>query len=337
VRLALVALVLMLLVSSCVAIAIDGAMDSAGAAFVLAAGEESAGAGTVSGIPYAEVFNSTASIRLHPDSPLRIDPRLVAAVAWQETIQFSPDVIACRLDSPMGARGIMQLRPGTARELGVDPCDPPEAIPGGARYLLRQYETFGSWELALAAYNAGPGAVQAAGNRIPVIDETEGYVRAVMAQWAVYKAQFPGGSITGGGPSGGPQGGTAAYRPGNIPAVTQRMLDAAVPLFGRGHGIHCQARRSDPRSDHNSGHACDFMVSPGGVMPTRAQARHGDELAAWAQANADALDIQYVIWENEIWNADRPEDGWRSQGKSGVTYAHWDHVHISLRGSPTYG
>jgi Transglycosylase SLT domain len=76
----------------------------------------SGGVGTVDGIPYAEVFNSTAS--------LGIDPRLVAAVAYVESGNFAEDVIDCRRESSAGARGIMQLMPGTAASLDVDPCDP---------------------------------------------------------------------------------------------------------------------------------------------------------------------------------------------------------------------
>jgi soluble lytic murein transglycosylase-like protein len=146
-------------------------------------------AGVVSGIPYADIFNSTAA--------LGIDPRLVAAVAWQESIHFDPDVIACRRDSPKGAKGIMQFMPATAAERGVDPCKPESAIPGGARYLLELFEKFGSWQLALAAYNAGPGNVEAAGRRIPDIEETQKYVPAVMDKWEEYKRQFPSGTVEG--------------------------------------------------------------------------------------------------------------------------------------------
>lgn len=64
-----------------------------------------------------------------------------------------------------GEIGIMQLMPGTARELGVDPYDWRQNIEGGIRYLRQQYDRFGSWDLAVAAYNAGPGAV--ASGQIP--------------------------------------------------------------------------------------------------------------------------------------------------------------------------
>lgn len=80
--------------------------------------------------------------------------------------------------SPKGAIGLAQLMPGTAAQLGVDPRDPVSNLEGGARYLKMQFQTFGSWPLALAAYNAGPGAVQQHGG-IPPFAETRGYVQAI--------------------------------------------------------------------------------------------------------------------------------------------------------------
>ncbi|MGR3540021.1 MAG: lytic transglycosylase domain-containing protein [Hasllibacter sp.] len=81
--------------------------------------------------------------------------------------------------SHAGAMGLAQLMPGTARLLGVNPQDPRQNLDGGARYLRMQYERFGSWRLALAAYNAGPEAVQRHGG-IPPYRETQGYVRAIL-------------------------------------------------------------------------------------------------------------------------------------------------------------
>lgn len=80
--------------------------------------------------------------------------------------------------SHKGALGLAQLLPGTARDLGVDPHDVSQNLEGGARYLKTQYDKFGDWRLALAAYNAGPGAVERF-NGIPPYDETQNYVRII--------------------------------------------------------------------------------------------------------------------------------------------------------------
>lgn len=80
--------------------------------------------------------------------------------------------------SHKGAIGLAQLMPDTAAALGVDPHDPEDNLDGGARYLRRQFDAFGTWPLALAAYNAGPGAVLQYGG-IPPYAETQGYVTAI--------------------------------------------------------------------------------------------------------------------------------------------------------------
>jgi soluble lytic murein transglycosylase-like protein len=81
--------------------------------------------------------------------------------------------------SHKGAIGLAQLMPQTARRLGVDPRDPQQNLEGGARYLAAQYRKFGSWRLALAAYNAGPGAVEKHGG-VPPYNETRNYVRVIL-------------------------------------------------------------------------------------------------------------------------------------------------------------
>ncbi len=81
--------------------------------------------------------------------------------------------------SAKGAIGLAQLMPGTASRLGVDPSVPSQNLDGGARYLAMMYSRFGSWRLALAAYNAGPQAVESAGG-VPDFAETQTYVKAIL-------------------------------------------------------------------------------------------------------------------------------------------------------------
>lgn len=84
--------------------------------------------------------------------------------------------------SSAGARGLAQLMPGTAQYLRVDIDDPLQNLDGGARYLLEQMAEFGSLDLALAAYNAGPEAVRAYGG-VPPYSETQNHIRRVMAEY----------------------------------------------------------------------------------------------------------------------------------------------------------
>lgn len=81
--------------------------------------------------------------------------------------------------SPKGAIGLAQLMPQTAKLLGVNPRDPQANLEGGAKYLKRMYNKFGSWRLALAAYNAGPEAVERH-NGVPPYKETINYVRVIL-------------------------------------------------------------------------------------------------------------------------------------------------------------
>lgn len=84
--------------------------------------------------------------------------------------------------SPVGAMGLGQLMPATARSLGVNPNDPVDNLRGAAMYLSQQLKTFGSWQKALAAYNAGPGAVKKYGG-IPPYQETQNYVKRIEQYW----------------------------------------------------------------------------------------------------------------------------------------------------------
>ncbi len=107
-----------------------------------------------------------------------LSPSLLEALVWQES-RWRENAV-----SPVGARGLAQLMPGTARYLGVDADDPFANLEGGARYLREQLDRFGGdLEKALAAYNAGPGRVMRAGG-IPNIRETKHYVAAIMGRLA---------------------------------------------------------------------------------------------------------------------------------------------------------
>lgn len=82
--------------------------------------------------------------------------------------------------SSVGAIGVMQLMPSTARELGVNPNDPFQNIEGGLRYLKQLYNQFGDWKVATAAYNAGPGRIsQVVNGQSTLPSETKGYLRAI--------------------------------------------------------------------------------------------------------------------------------------------------------------
>ncbi len=107
-----------------------------------------------------------------------ISPSLIDALVWQES-RWRHEAV-----SPVGARGLAQLMPGTAREMGVDIRDPFQNLEGGARYLRIQLNRFdGNLALALAAYNCGPERV-ARINGIPAIRETQLYVASIMGRLA---------------------------------------------------------------------------------------------------------------------------------------------------------
>ncbi len=130
---------------------------------------------SLAGVPYGDEI--TAAAQRHG-----VDPALLAGLVRAES-NFNPAAV-----SPAGARGLTQLMPGTAAGLGVtDATDPLQALDGGARYLRQQLDAFGNDPTkALAAYNAGPGAVQRFGG-VPPYAETQAYVRKVQAFAAAYR------------------------------------------------------------------------------------------------------------------------------------------------------
>ena len=125
------------------------------------------------------------------------DPRITAGgLSKPEWLKFFRANIAVESGfdaealSPVGALGLGQLMPETAAMLGVDPHDPEQNLDGSARYLLAQLGAFGSSELALAAYNAGPEAV-AKYHGIPPYEETQGHVQKVMALFHLLNKKEP--------------------------------------------------------------------------------------------------------------------------------------------------
>lgn len=101
-----------------------------------------------------------------------VDTDLVHSLAQQESGGNT------HAHSPKGALGVMQLMPHTAQQLGVDPTDSDQNIDGGVRYLKQQIDKYGDQDKALAAYNAGPGAVDAH-NGVPPYKETQNYVKSI--------------------------------------------------------------------------------------------------------------------------------------------------------------
>jgi hypothetical protein len=119
-----------------------------------------------------------------------VDPVLLYAIMHQES------TFKARAISPKGARGLMQLMPGTAARYGVSNIfDPRQNIDGGARYMKFLLDLFdGDVNLALAGYNAGEGAVMKYGYRVPPYNETQEYVRRISRRYALMRDPLTAGN-----------------------------------------------------------------------------------------------------------------------------------------------
>ena len=159
--------------------ATSGASATTNATFAALPSSDSTASALSSGVPYGAEITAAAQRN-------GIDPALLAGLIKQES-GFDPNA-----RSGAGAVGLTQLMPGTAAGLGVsNPLDPVQAIEGGAKYLKQQLDRFGGdVARALAAYNAGPGAVERFGG-VPPYAETQNYVRAVQANAAAFRSSTP--------------------------------------------------------------------------------------------------------------------------------------------------
>lgn len=196
-----------------------------------------------------------------------VPPELFLGLVQQESA-WRPDAV-----SSAGARGLAQLMPATAKELGVDPSDPIQNLEGGARYLGQQLKRFGGdQKLALAAYNAGPGAVQRHGG-IPPYQETQNYVQKVLG--------YAGGQATGATPpsttSSTPSPATGRFAGSSLGQTgTDLLRGVLAPMEATGNplaDVALEARRSGgfaaaaglaPRSDRMA-NGLDFRQRLGGA------------------------------------------------------------------------
>jgi hypothetical protein len=270
----------------------------------------------------------------------RVDPRLLAAIAFVGS-RFDPEVVNCRRPVPPdGPFGLMQVRAPVAAARGFDACDGSAAVTGVATYLRAYHDELGRWDEAIAAHASGVEAVRAAGG-VPADGVTDRFVADVMATWQRYQQLFAGALADC--PVRSARGPTQPYADARATRATQEMSMAVTACFGKPHPIYCYDRRTrgDGREgpyEHPRGRACDFMATSGG-RAGRDDELWGRAMAEWLAANADELDVLYVIWFNKSWSSRDgylPWDRWRTyqpgcdDGGCSPSKAHTNHVHVSI-------
>ena len=185
-----------------------------------------AAAQSSAGVTPAAATAATTNTTLNAGTPSQYDAQITAAAtkygldpALLKGLIRQESNFDASARSGAGAQGLTQLMPGTASSLGVDASDPAQAIDGGARYLKQQLDRFGGDpSKALAAYNAGPGAVAKYGG-VPPYAETQNYVQKVLGYAAEYR---------GAGASAAPATTTAAATTSALPLATQPVSAASL-------------------------------------------------------------------------------------------------------------
>jgi hypothetical protein len=163
-----------------------------------------------------------------------VDPLLVKAVIKQESGGKQYKSNGQVLTSSAGAIGIMQLMPGTAKGLGVNPYDVAQNIDGGTKLLAENIQQFGSIPLALAAYNAGGGNVKKYGG-IPPFAETQNYVKSIMSSYQggnVSLSADPNAGSSSTSTDGTTSGGSTSFAQGLFGGIVQTVLLIGLLVLG---------------------------------------------------------------------------------------------------------
>lgn len=121
-----------------------------------------------------------------------------------------------------------------------------------------------------------------------------------------------------------PKGSTSRWNP-----IAQHVVNEINRCFSGLQVAKPTTYIGSAKSDH-PGNAMDLWPVRYGVAASGQALTNGWTMANWLQKNARTLKVRYVIWQDKIWSLNRPSDGWRRQYKSGVTYAHYDHIHVSV-------